>query len=901
MHRKIIIRISLFLATVGALVLLPISIKQEHRANKVAVRIEASESYAASIGTYAPYPSGTTKILQNGYDPNSPDGGAWVTKLYNTCKTIVNIFLVAVLIVFAFANILNFNIDTYSIKKALPKIIFVAIVANLALPLIALVSAALDSLQSSVHLFSPALFTTPAMSIGFMAGGITIMLFAILSYLLGGPKAFSIILCCTNVFFPLVAVVLIGLILGFRPYIIWLATALSPIAIACSLLPQTETIYKKWLKVIAVWLVTPVAMYAIFHIADLIPSSMTTTKAGWITAIIGVYLPMVLKYALMLLAVRVPFMLDKDVASIVAKVGSYIGKQALAAPAAIGYWNKAAGLENAVAQARSGTGVFTSNKFNPLGLPFVRKGVAVGGDFMRQTGAAVTDLPKFVADKAKNEEEGGFFTNLSKNRAARLVMDRIPSATLWSELPTLMKTEQEVRQKAIRDNTLENTNMKSLIGTSAVLKIQMEQSKGNADDKGFAVLKADIDGDDGIGNVEYGANGEISRARVGKWTKILDESLPSFAPKVVKKILTQQGLETDEFLDVDQVDEKGNVLSYKLKDNDALKVLFAQHAFDYIASTGSKNKNSQFVDGIYDSMLTYGKTTTDLTDLREAVTSLKRKSGQSNPPRTLAGAMQIDPELRRQQIEERRDRQLNRERDERERRNRNQGPADPDDYLGFSGRPSHDPDVEDDTDDALKKQSVELTNPEAIASALASQGGIKADVSDLISASNQNFSSVAKQLQEAGMNENQIASLVAGYRTGSIKQAQDLSQILPQTLASRYAEIHSRVSRSEMQRSLAFQKAMHDPQAQEIRTVMQQLLPRFEALSANNAQPLRQAAITIQMNTTGQSQISPEVLNKMRSIVGDALRINSSTVDARMAQRVVQAFDLLALKQRSGG
>ncbi len=290
-----------------------------------------------------------TKVLLN--DPSIPNS-QWVHNLYNFSRGFVNIIAFLILLIIAFANILHINIETYSVKKLLPTLIFALIAANLAMPIIALFSKIIDTM-TSISWFRPINFweqvgyilgglwdsiynaftsTTGqgwgagvgALSIGTLAGIIGV------SGLWGGASFIGLIYVPLFLLVSVTILFLLSLIFAFRPFTIFLAAAFSPVAIMFSVLPQTQRWFKRWLGIIIPWMIMPIATFFILRVAHQITQAgnTITSGSGPITVILGFLLPSLIKVGAAFLALRFPFLIEKDLSSVINKVGTYAGKGA---------------------------------------------------------------------------------------------------------------------------------------------------------------------------------------------------------------------------------------------------------------------------------------------------------------------------------------------------------------------------------------------------------------------------------------------------------------------------------------------------------------------------------------------------------------------------------------------
>jgi len=254
--------------------------------------------------------------------------GAWVHNLYKVFRAFTDIILVIILLAVAFANILHINIDTYEIKKMLPKVIFTAVAANLALPAFTLASRIVDSLQG-LTVFHPRIWDWGYIFRGvdvYQAFG-TVGVIALIGMILAGGIGW--IGCAIGgVIFvgAVIILILISLILSFRPYVIWLAAAIAPIAIVFSIVPQTQALFKRWLGIAVAWMFMPLFIYLIIYIGDIIPTQMGAADDSTIASIFGWFLPFILRAGLLVLAIRFPFMIEKDISSLIYQAGKYSGE-----------------------------------------------------------------------------------------------------------------------------------------------------------------------------------------------------------------------------------------------------------------------------------------------------------------------------------------------------------------------------------------------------------------------------------------------------------------------------------------------------------------------------------------------------------------------------------------------
>ncbi len=190
------------------------------------------------------------------------DNGSALYRAWATFRNMANIIFVIFFMFIIFSQLTGYGIDNYGIKRMLPKLIVTAILVNLSYVISAVVvdlsniiGIAIKDLLMQVgssistsfeghqglagaasyiveHLINFFLYTGTAaligtLAIGLMGWGVVI---PILVFLIGFVGA---------ILFALVA-------LGIRQALVVAIIVLSPIAIACNILPNTEGIFKKW-------------------------------------------------------------------------------------------------------------------------------------------------------------------------------------------------------------------------------------------------------------------------------------------------------------------------------------------------------------------------------------------------------------------------------------------------------------------------------------------------------------------------------------------------------------------------------------------------------------------------------------------------------------------------------
>ena len=184
-------------------------------------------------------------------------GESGARSAWETVRNIANILFVILFMIVIFSQLTGIGIDNYGIKKILPKLIVVAVLINLSYIICELVIDLSNVVGVGVNdLLSNAASTAGYGSAGGSTGG-TVAATGVLAALGGGAAALWVYLNPLGivalglavlgiVITVAVAVFFIYVILVIREAGVILLVILSPIAIACYLLPNTEKIYKKW-------------------------------------------------------------------------------------------------------------------------------------------------------------------------------------------------------------------------------------------------------------------------------------------------------------------------------------------------------------------------------------------------------------------------------------------------------------------------------------------------------------------------------------------------------------------------------------------------------------------------------------------------------------------------------
>jgi len=344
-------------------------------------------------------------------------------------------------------NILNREMNNYAIKAILPKVIIVAVVANLALPIFALLSSVIDTLQANIKIFSPTTFDWKYI-IGpadadpgriLEKSGLIATIAIIGLIIAGGLGGLGCIIGGALLLGALIIIILLSLLLSFRPYVVLLAAAISPLAIGCYILPQTKSMFDKWMKIAAAWLVMPLGAFFIINLGYKIPTDLKIEGSGTVSAILGVFLPAALRAGLLILAIRFPFTIEGDITSGIAKLGQLAGRGALKGAASLG------ALEG---QA----------KWPDAWIASKNKGLQAGGKAFKYIGK-MANRPVTTAAETIGAWRGqkNLADNLRKNNWAYRQLERavFPMVRL-NTIPEIIQEKRAQNDKLIEDAVIED-------------------------------------------------------------------------------------------------------------------------------------------------------------------------------------------------------------------------------------------------------------------------------------------------------------------------------------------------------------------------------------------------------------------------------------------------------------
>ena len=254
-----------------------------------------------------------------GYDSNP------TFVLWQYVQTIANVIMVIILLVVIFSQLTGYGIDNYGIKKMLPKIIIAAVLINFSFLLcqvavdlsniiglgfvklckdasgVVLGSTGLslgDIMESGFATLFSVLFAAAGVGTAVLPIGITVTT-ALAGAGAGGSTLLIWLLPLVLVVLTaIVAVIIFFLMLALRKLLAVVLVILSPVAVVCYILPNTNGLFKKWLNLFkAVLILYPVCggLYGLSIIMKAIVFSQKGIHIGMLmVAMFFTFLPLLI-------------------------------------------------------------------------------------------------------------------------------------------------------------------------------------------------------------------------------------------------------------------------------------------------------------------------------------------------------------------------------------------------------------------------------------------------------------------------------------------------------------------------------------------------------------------------------------------------------------------------------
>jgi hypothetical protein len=235
--------------------------------------VDSAYSFVARLLTVAP-------LMTTGQSAN-------IYKAWEIMRNFANVAFVIAFMLIIFSQLTSFGLNNYGIKKMLPRLIIAAILVNasywicaLAVDVSNILGASLNGLFKGISASAALPTTTNQATIG----GATVGGWAgITALVLAGSAA--ILYVGLSALLPallavVVAILTILLVLTVRQALIVLLIVISPLAFVAYLLPNTESLFKKWLAIFKTLLLMYPIIAMIFGASALASSVLLNTPVS---------------------------------------------------------------------------------------------------------------------------------------------------------------------------------------------------------------------------------------------------------------------------------------------------------------------------------------------------------------------------------------------------------------------------------------------------------------------------------------------------------------------------------------------------------------------------------------------------------------------------------------------
>lgn len=186
--------------------------------------------------------------------------GLTVKNIWQQVLNAINLFVIAILILVAFSQILRININTYGVKKVLPAILMATVAANFSFLICRLM---IDVANVTMTFF----LAGPASTIQSNQSAVTGAFSAVTDGLslkdasASNSGLFWFVIAQILVIAGAVMVLILAFLFIIRNWLIYFMIPLAPLAFMAMILPQTKTIFTQWWSNFSKWVFMPVVSF----------------------------------------------------------------------------------------------------------------------------------------------------------------------------------------------------------------------------------------------------------------------------------------------------------------------------------------------------------------------------------------------------------------------------------------------------------------------------------------------------------------------------------------------------------------------------------------------------------------------------------------------------------------
>ena len=304
---------------------------------------------ASATGTVRLNPAGISDCLEEGH---AGESFSWVISTWKWSLSVVNIFAVMVLVFMAFANILYpwKTLEPYRIRQLLPSFIAGIVLANASLLIVRALTNVSDILMNTPELIPTAekIWQGWGLHIDRLSGiGNTGLIQAVYGdgglSLTAGGMIYQFFLSMILVYLPVLALFLLSILFYVRFAVIFVLTAVAPIAFGSIIFPATKKFLNSWWDLFWKWTFGGVIAYLMMFLAIQVKGAGIVPVTGvgggaysWVTGLPSPkdvnnlainFIPYGISLALFFAALVAPFKMGNFMTSI-ASIPGQLGNRA---------------------------------------------------------------------------------------------------------------------------------------------------------------------------------------------------------------------------------------------------------------------------------------------------------------------------------------------------------------------------------------------------------------------------------------------------------------------------------------------------------------------------------------------------------------------------------------------
>lgn len=353
--------------------------------------------------------------------PITQDGTAGtVYTAWKSFRDIANAFIVLIFLIAIFYQVLPIEVDAYTVKKVLPRLIVAAIaiqasffLCQMAIDISNVLGGGIETIFQSINTGSAG----GGSAVGVLNTGITLIVAGGILWAFIGPVFFLLISAVLAILTMLIS-------LQAREVIIILLVLLSPVAILASVLPNTEDYFKKWWENFIKLLLMYPMIQVLLSGSVLISEVLNVEGLGQIQQIMVSFIPIIALF-------MVPAMF-KQSGSLMATVGGAINKKGF------GYSKAIAGRAKTNAKdinRERGATLLGSDKMRKRALGRALTGnVGFGDRTQRNIRSAMnknySEMSESVQDKYQGLGNAARFEKFKELKKSRKAKDQLEAVAL---------------------------------------------------------------------------------------------------------------------------------------------------------------------------------------------------------------------------------------------------------------------------------------------------------------------------------------------------------------------------------------------------------------------------------------------------------------------------------------